>query len=112
MTRTYSEIASSFDLWQEYADLAADRAEFDSMNQADRETLLVEAFGPEAEPAPTVADVLARCQPRGFTGTPAAPIQLLNWDGCAIPAGDLRAALEDAYDPTMPNWPAMVSIDA
>jgi hypothetical protein len=23
----------------------------------------------------------------------------------------LRQALEDAYDPTMPNWPAMVEID-
>ena len=27
-------------------------------------------------------------------------------------AGDeLRQALEDAYDPLMPNWPAMVEID-
>ena len=61
---------------------------------------------------PTVDEILARCQPRGSTGTPADPIQLLNWDGCAIPAGDLRAALYDAYDPAMPNWPAMVQLDA
>lgn len=65
---------------------------------------------------PTVADVLNRCEVCGWTddGSPfsVAPTPLLNWDGCAIPADDLRAALEDAYDPTMPNWPAMVQLDA
>jgi hypothetical protein len=25
---------------------------------------------------------------------------------------DLKAALEDAYDPTMPDWPSMVEINA
>jgi hypothetical protein len=28
-----------------------------------------------------------------------------------IARDDLRQALEDAYDPLMPNWPAMVEID-
>jgi len=40
----------------------------------------------------------------------------LNWwgvNGGAIRIGrdELRQALEDAYDPTMPNWPAMVEIE-
>jgi hypothetical protein len=29
-----------------------------------------------------------------------------------IARNDLRQALEDAYDPLMPNWPTMVEIDA
>jgi hypothetical protein len=28
-----------------------------------------------------------------------------------VTCDELRKALEDAYDPTMPNWPAMVEID-
>jgi hypothetical protein len=28
-----------------------------------------------------------------------------------VPAGELRTALEAAYDPTMPNWPGMVEIE-
>ena len=28
-----------------------------------------------------------------------------------IATAELRPALEAAYDPTMPNWPAMVEID-
>lgn len=58
---------------------------------------------------PTVADVLNRCAIRGFAsgGSP-----LLDWNGCMIPFDDLRAALEDAYDPAMPDWPAMVQVDA
>ena len=27
-----------------------------------------------------------------------------------VQEGQLRQALEDAYDPTMPNWPTMVKI--
>lgn len=59
---------------------------------------------------PTVDEVLARCNVRGYD-IPNS-VQLLEWNGCAIPADDLRAALEDAYDPTMLNWPAMVQLDA
>jgi hypothetical protein len=28
-----------------------------------------------------------------------------------VQEGELRQALEDSYDPTMPNWPAMVKIN-
>jgi hypothetical protein len=28
-----------------------------------------------------------------------------------ITTDELRSALEDAHDPTMPNWPAMVEIE-
>lgn len=55
---------------------------------------------------PTVADILARTHIGG---------QLHEWgtDGGVIRVAhdELRQALEDAYDPTMPNWPAMVEID-
>jgi hypothetical protein len=55
---------------------------------------------------PTVDEILSRTQM-----SPG-----LNWwsvNGGAIRIGrdELRQALEDAYDPTMPNWPAMVEID-
>ena len=33
-------------------------------------------------------------------------------DTIEITTAELRPALEDAYDPTMPNWPSMVKIDA
>jgi len=56
---------------------------------------------------PTVDEVLARCDLRSFDEEKE---QLLDWDGCAVPVGKLRQALEDAYDPSMPNWPAMVAI--
>lgn len=61
---------------------------------------------------PTVDEVLARCEVRGWWSTAVEATKLLDWNGCAILATDLRAALEDAYDPTMPNWPAMVQLDA
>lgn len=42
--------------------------------------------------------------------------KLLAWraDGreITVPASELRAALEAAYDPSMPDWPAMVEIEA
>jgi hypothetical protein len=72
-----------------------------------------------AQSAPTVDEVLARCEFRGWNETcplgfePAQ--RMLAWiinGGEIIVASDkLRQALEDAYDPTMPNWPAMVEID-
>jgi hypothetical protein len=52
---------------------------------------------------PTVDDILARTQINPN----------LNWwvAGFRISRDKLRQALEDAYDPTMPNWPAMVVIN-
>ena len=46
---TYSELASSFALWQEYVDLDAtmSKAEFEAMGYDGRMTLLVEMCGPE-----------------------------------------------------------------
>jgi len=56
---------------------------------------------------PTVDEILTRTQ--------MGPD--LNWwsaNGGAIriSRAELRQALEDAYDPLMPNWPTMVEIDA
>lgn len=62
------------------------------------------------EPVPTVDEVLARCKVVGWKVY--SPVPTLAWNGSMIPADELRAALEDAYDPTMPNWPAMVQLDA
>jgi hypothetical protein len=73
-----------------------------------------------AQSVPTVDEVLARCEHRGWAilgGLAFEPGQekLLAWgvNGGEImmPVSELRTALEKAYDPTMPNWPAMVEID-
>ena len=55
---------------------------------------------------PTVDDILSRTAIScGWHMFPAegGPIQ--------VRTADLCAALEDAYDPTMPDWPCMVELD-
>lgn len=54
-THSYAEIASSFQLWQEFVDPngATTRHEFDSMTTADRIAAQIEAFGPEPEAVPS-----------------------------------------------------------
>lgn len=50
MTRaTYEQIASSFNLWREYADTSAAMSitDFEAMPPAARVAVLVETFGPE-----------------------------------------------------------------
>ena len=58
------------------------------------------------QPIPTVDDVLARTHQYW---------DLHEWgtDGGVIRVtrAELRPALEAAYDPTMPDWPAMVEIE-
>jgi hypothetical protein len=109
---TYAQIATDFDLWREYVDRqgATSRDEFDAMSVADRIDLQVETFGPEAI-APTVGEVISSCKLRGWSGDE----QLLAWgvEGgeIAVPASELRIALEAAYDPTMPDWPGMAMVD-
>ena len=60
-----------------------------------------------AQPIPTVDDLLARTH-IGFG--------LHEWstdaDVFRLTPAELRPALEAAYDPLMPNWPAMVEIEA
>jgi hypothetical protein len=59
-----------------------------------------------AQPIPTVEFMLdATLISNGIHRWPA--------DGGAIEisTAELRQALEDAYDPTMPNWSAMVEIE-
>lgn len=107
MSPTYDQIASDFDLWQEYADTAGaiSREEFDAMSHAGRVAMQIEAFGPEPPPVLTVDEVLAKC--RTSNG-------LCRWDsdGGAIdvPEPELRQALEGAFDPLMPSWPALVDL--
>jgi len=69
---------------------------------------------------PTVDEVLARCEHRGWadlSGLGFNPNQekLLAWSvnggEIMVPADELRTALEEAYDPTMPDWPGMVEIE-
>jgi len=104
---TYAKIASSFELWQEFADPdgTTSRKEFDAMSHADRVATQVEAFGPE-DLVPTVADLLEQT---------AISNGLHRWDveggSIEVPADVLRPILEDAYDPSMSNWPAMVEIE-
>ena len=104
---TYTQIARSFDLWQEYVDTtgATSREEFDAMSHADRVALQVEAFGPEPPPVPTVNDVLGSTHLGGH---------FHEWsiDGGVIRVtrDELRPALEAAYDATDANWPALVEL--
>jgi hypothetical protein len=110
MTRpTYEQTAASFDLWQKCADPAGatTREEFDAMSTADRIDLLIQAFGPEPERALTVDELLDSTAVGGGFHDWAT-------DGAVIrvTAEQLRPALEAAYDPTMPDWPVFVDLDA
>lgn len=73
-----------------------------------------------AQSVPTVDEVLARCEHRGWTdlsglGFEPGQEKLLAWSvnggEIMVPAGELRTALEEAYDPSMPDWPGMVEIE-
>jgi hypothetical protein len=122
--RAYAEIASSFDLWQDYIDPNAttSRAEFDAMSHADRVALIVETFGPEPEPVPTVEQVLADT---------AIGCGLHRWavEGGSIQLStdQLHPCLEEAYDwgglgwlwrlgghsgAADPDWVALVDAEA
>ena len=115
----YDQIARSYELWQIHAapwvqipgypqgeeGCILEEFEFYTMRHADRVDCLIETFGPE-ERALTVDDVLARTVlGNGYHswGTNGSLI--------TVRSGKLRQALEAAYDPTMPDWPAMVEID-
>lgn len=56
---------------------------------------------------PTVDDIMSRSHiGNGFH-------QLPTYGGLlCLPAAELRQALEDAYDPLMPNWPSMVELES
>jgi hypothetical protein len=105
---SYSEIASSFDLWQEYADPDAttSKEEFDAMGHDGRMALLVETFGPEPDPVPTVDDVLAQT---------AIGCGMHRWavigGSITLTTDQLRPLLEEAYDPADPDWEAMVDAE-
>jgi hypothetical protein len=103
---SYEKIAADFNLWQEYIDPDATMPleEFDGMSHGERVAFINENFGPEV---PTVETVFSNCPDRGSGKR--------GWrtDGgeIVVDAIELEHALEQAYCPTMPNWPAMVEID-
>jgi hypothetical protein len=103
---TNDQVAASWDLWREYIDPDATmtHAEFDAATVAEKVGLIVRIFGPEV---PTVEQVL----------TDHHLFDSIAWwdvEGgrISIDKDDLHVALEDAYDPSMPDWPAMVQLDA
>ena len=106
---TYAQIASSYSLWGEYVDPDATTSEeeFDAMSHADRVALMVEAFGPDRNSVPTVDEVLANTQV--WNG-------IHKWSkvgGIIMLSTDLlRPLLEEAYDPNMPDWVALVDVEA
>lgn len=107
-THSYAEIASSFQLWQEFVDPngATTRHEFDSMTTADRIAAQIEAFGPEPEAVPNVDHVLANCrESNGFYSWDVEGGRIL------LTEEQLRPALEEAYEEGMPGWTAFVNID-
>lgn len=64
-----------------------------------------------SQPIPTVEEVLERTH-SGFLSSDDEPLHLWRTEGSSIevPASKLRAALENAFDPFMPDWVAMVEI--
>jgi hypothetical protein len=57
------------------------------------------------QPIPTVDEILARTHLGGHFHEWGADGGVIR-----VTRAELRPALEDAYDPTMPDWPAMVEI--
>lgn len=104
---TDREIAASFDLWREYVDPDATttREEFDALDLDERLALMASTFGPSV---PTVEEVLDRSRV-DQSGECAWGVE---GGTVAIDEVPLRLALEAAYDPTMPDWPATVDLDA
>jgi|688.fasta_scaffold05431_11 hypothetical protein len=105
---TYDQLAEDFDLWQEYVDPNAtvSEAELKAMSIADRMALIIEMFGPE-DRVPTVDEILeSTAVGNGFHdwGVEGGTVR--------VSRAQLLPALEAAYDPSMPDWPVMVDIDA
>ena len=63
---------------------------------------------------PTVADVINRLPIRGIDCGSLGMILGWRTEGGEIEIAEmhLRSILEAAYDPSMPNWPSLVTIDA
>jgi hypothetical protein len=61
---------------------------------------------PDTRPVPTVDDVLASTHLGHHHHRWSADGGVVR-----VTRAQLRQALEAAYDPSMPNWPAMVEID-
>jgi hypothetical protein len=104
---TYDQLAEDFDLWQEYVDPNAivSEAELKALSHADRVALIIEMFGPE-DRVPTVEEMLeSTAVGNGFHdwGVEGGIVR--------VSKTQLLPALEAAYDPSMPDWPAMVDID-
>jgi hypothetical protein len=101
---TYDEIAKDWDLWRDHIDRAGTmtREEFDAMHHDERCALIEITCGPEVL---TVEQVLADCYESNGCyrfGVEGGSVLLS--------AADLRPLLEEAYDPYMPDWVAMVVI--
>ena len=65
------------------------------------------------QPVPTVDDLLRWTCTATMWGTGETLHHWRNEGGAIeVPGTNLRPALEAAYDPLMPNWPAMVEIEA
>jgi hypothetical protein len=106
---TYAQIASSYSLWGEYVDPDATTSEeeFNAMSHADRVALMVEAFGPDRNSVPTVERILdATAIGGGFHSWPVIGGSI------TLTTDQLRPLLEEAYDPNMPDWVALVDVEA
>jgi hypothetical protein len=106
---TYAQIASSYSLWGEYVDPDATTSEkeFDAMSHADRVALMVEAFGPDRNSVPTVEQELDDSAIGGGFHRWA-----VIGGSITITTDQLRPLLEEAYDPNMPDWVALVDAEA
>jgi hypothetical protein len=60
---------------------------------------------------PTIEEVLSGCELRGWRNGEKLLAWSTNGGEIMVPISELRTALETAYDPTMPDWPAMADIE-
>lgn len=60
---------------------------------------------------PTVEEVLSSLEQINWRGN--EPVLAWDFNGCrsGVPISELRDALNEAYDSSMPNWVALVQLD-
>jgi hypothetical protein len=106
---SYSQIASSYFLWLLAVNphVTTSKEEFDAMSHAARVAQIVETFGPEPDRIPTVDKVLDDSAIGGGFHRWA-----VIGGSIMLSTDQLRPLLEEAYDPNMPDWVALVDVEA
>jgi hypothetical protein len=105
---TYAQIASSHDLWGQYVDphVTISEEEFNAISHADKVAQIVDVFGPDSNSVPTVEQVIDDSAIGGGFHRWA-----VIGGSITLTTDQLRPLLEEAYDPNMPDWVALVDLE-